>query len=81
MKATLDNIQSSIPMHNILQLGRTERLNDTLNPKFQREITVNYRFEEVQKLGFYVFDIDDNNNDVNKAEFLGKCDCNLGQVL
>ncbi|XP_063694395.1 copine-3-like isoform X2 [Bolinopsis microptera] len=63
------------------ELGRTERLNDTLNPKFQREITIDYRFEEVQKLGFYVFDIDDNNNDVNKAEFLGKCDCNLGQIV
>ena len=62
------------------QIGRTEKLNDTLNPKFQKQITVDYRFEEVQKLGFYVFDIDDDNNDVSKADFQGKCECTLGQV-
>ena len=64
----------------VLQIGRTERISDSLNPKFQKQITVDYRFEEVQKLGFYVFDIDDGNNDINKADFLGQCDCNLGKV-
>ncbi|KAL5260858.1 hypothetical protein ACHWQZ_G006780 [Mnemiopsis leidyi] len=63
------------------EIGRTERISDSLNPKFQKQITVDYRFEEVQKLGFYVFDIDDGNNDINKADFLGQCDCNLGQIV
>jgi hypothetical protein len=63
------------------QIGRTERIDDNLNPKFQKQITVDYHFEEVQKLAFYLFDIDDNNNDVSKADFLGKCECTLGQVF
>ena len=62
------------------QIGRTERIDDNLNPKFQKQITVDYHFEEVQKLGFYLFDIDDQNDDISKADFLGKCECTLGQV-
>ena len=63
------------------QIGRTERIDDNLNPKFQKQIVVDYHFEEVQKLAFHVFDIDDNNNDVSRADFLGKCECTLGQVF
>ena len=31
-------------------------------------------------MAFFVFDIDDNINDVSKADFLGKVECTLGQV-
>ena len=62
------------------QIGRTERIDDNLNPKFQKQITIDYHFEEVQRLAFYLFDIDDKDNDVSKADFLGKCECTLGQV-
>lgn len=41
---------------------------------------MDYHFEEVQKLLFYVYDIDDKNNDISQADFLGKCECTLGQV-
>jgi len=63
------------------EIGRTERIDDNLNPKFQKQIVVDYHFEEVQKLAFHVFDIDDNNNDVSRADFLGKCECTLGQIV
>lgn len=63
------------------ELGRTERIDDCLSPKFQRQIIIDYHFEEVQKLTFRVFDIDDNENDVSKADFLGQMDCTLGQVV
>ena len=41
---------------------------------------MDYHFEEVQKLEFSVFDIDENSNDINQADFLGKMECTLGQV-
>lgn len=62
-------------------MGRTERIDDNLNPRFQKQIIVDYHFEEVQKLLFSVYDIDDKYNDINKGDFLGKCECTLGQVL
>ena len=52
-----------------------------MNPKFQKQIVIDYHFEEVQKLAFHVFDIDDHSNDVTQADFLGKCEATLGQVI
>ena len=40
------------------QFGRTEKIKNNLNPKFTKSIDVDYHFENVQKLQFCVFDID-----------------------
>jgi hypothetical protein len=39
-------------------VGKTEEIKDTLNPKFSKSVTIDYYFEEVQKMRFVVVDID-----------------------
>jgi hypothetical protein len=41
-----------------LEAGRTEAIDDNLNPDFATAIRMPYRFEEVQALRFVVVDID-----------------------
>lgn len=41
---------------------------------------VDYHFEELQKLKFSVYDIDDVRENLSKADFLGEMECTLGQV-
>ena len=55
-------------------------IKDNLNPVFAQAIIVDYHFEELQKLKFVVYDIDDPKNDLKKADFLGQMECTLGQV-
>lgn len=40
------------------QLGKTEVVKDSLNPEFGYSLIVDYRFEEVQNMVFYVIDSD-----------------------
>ena len=63
-----------------LQIGRTERLDNTLNPRFSKAVTVDYFFEELQKLKFFIYDIDSPSGNLKSADFLGEMECTLGQV-
>ncbi len=40
------------------EIGRTERLMNTLNPEFAKKLLVDYFFEESQKMKFEIYDID-----------------------
>lgn len=62
------------------ELGRTERLINTLNPNFSKKITMYYFFEEVQKLKFSVYDIDNDTKTLMDDDFLGEMECTLGQI-
>ena len=62
------------------QIGRTERIKNNLHPTFTQSITINYCFEEVQKLRFSVYDIDNATADLNDDDFLGQTEVTLGQV-
>jgi hypothetical protein len=62
------------------QVGRTEQVKDNLNPNFAQSVTVDYHFEELQKLKFSVYDIDDPKSNLKKADFLGELESTLGQV-
>lgn len=42
-----------------INIGRTEIIPESLNPKFVKTFIVNYVFEKKQKLKFEVYDIDD----------------------
>ena len=55
-------------------------MKDNLNPNFAQSVIVDYHFEELQKLKFSVYDIDDPRADIRKADFLGELECTLGQV-
>lgn len=51
-----------------------------INPIFSKLFTVDFYFEEVQRLRFEVHDISSNHNGLKDADFLGAMECTLGQV-
>ncbi|XP_033125258.1 copine-3-like [Anneissia japonica] len=62
-------------------LDRTERVVNNLNPKFEKSIFLDYNFEQVQKLKFSVYDIDNDSATLNDDDFLGAAECTLGQIV
>ncbi|XP_031728182.1 copine-3-like isoform X2 [Anarrhichthys ocellatus] len=63
------------------EIGRTENIQNCLNPKFSKTFVIDYYFEMVQKLKFEVYDIDSENGSLQDADFLGELECTLGQVV
>lgn len=63
-----------------MQVDRTERVKNSLNPKFAKKFLIDYYFELVQKLKFGIYDIDNKTFDLNDDDFLGEFECTLGQV-
>jgi len=51
-----------------------------LSPQFSRAFELDYYFEEVQKLRFAVYDIDNKTPQVSDDDFLGQIECTLGEV-
>ncbi|XP_041453938.1 copine-3-like isoform X2 [Lytechinus variegatus] len=64
-----------------VEVGRTERIKNNLNPVFTQGISIDYCFEEVQKLRLCVYDIDNASADLNDDDFLGETEVTLGQVV
>lgn len=58
------------------EIGKTEIINDDLNPHFVRKFVVNYNFETVQRLKFELVDIDTLSND-----FLGQHETTLAEIV
>ncbi|XP_028288405.1 copine-3-like isoform X2 [Parambassis ranga] len=63
------------------EIGRTETIQNCLNPTFSKSFVVDYYFEVVQKLRFEVYDIDDDDCTLQDADFLGLMECTLGQIV
>ncbi|XP_069695299.1 copine-8-like isoform X2 [Periplaneta americana] len=63
------------------EIGRTETINNTLNPNFVKKIHLIYRFEEQQHLKFEVYDVDTTKANLEEHDFLGYCETTLGQVV
>ncbi|XP_040922313.1 copine-3-like isoform X2 [Toxotes jaculatrix] len=63
------------------EIGRTEKIQNCLNPSFSKSFVVDYYFEMVQKLKFEVYDIDSENCSLHDADFLGETECTLGQIV
>ena len=61
--------------------GRTEGLINNLNPAFATKILIGYRFEELQKLKFKIYDVDSKSKKLDDHDFLGEAECNLGQIV
>ncbi|XP_067910360.1 copine-4 isoform X1 [Heterodontus francisci] len=66
-----------------LEVDRTEVIRTCINPVFSKVYTVDFYFEEVQRLRFEVHDIGSNHlhNGVKDAEILGGMECTLGQII
>ncbi|XP_014836935.1 PREDICTED: copine-3-like isoform X1 [Poecilia mexicana] len=63
------------------EMGRTEKVQNCLSPKFAKKFVIDYYFEMVQKLKFGIYDIDNKTVDLNDDDFLGELECTLGQVV
>lgn len=63
-----------------VQVERTERIKNCLSPSFSKTFIIDYYFEVVQKLRFGVYDIDNKTIELSDDDFLGECECTLGQV-
>ncbi|XP_069068020.1 copine-4 [Pleurodeles waltl] len=63
------------------EVDRTEVIRTCINPIFSKVFTVDFYFEEVQRLRFEVHDISSNHNGLKDADFLGGMECTLGQIV
>ncbi|XP_046896185.1 copine-5 isoform X3 [Hypomesus transpacificus] len=64
------------------EFGRTEVIDNTLNPDFVRKYILDYFFEEKQNLRIDVYDIDSKSPDLAKhKDFLGQMFCTLGEIV
>ncbi|XP_051544684.1 copine-8-like isoform X2 [Myxocyprinus asiaticus] len=63
------------------EFGRTEVIDNTLNPDFVRKFILDYYFEERQNLRFDLYDVDSKSTNLSKHDFLGQAFCTLGEVV
>ncbi|XP_028680030.1 copine-9 [Erpetoichthys calabaricus] len=64
------------------EFGRTEVIDNTLNPDFVRKFVLDYFFEEKQNLRFDVYNVDSRSSNISKhKDFLGQTFCTLGEVI
>ena len=54
-----------------VQIGRTERIQNSSSPKFQTAILVDYYFEELQTIKFDLYDVDSTSDALSKHDYLG----------
>ncbi|XP_019852495.1 PREDICTED: copine-9-like isoform X2 [Amphimedon queenslandica] len=66
-----------------IKLGRTELIENNLNPKFATTFTLKYHFEEIQDLKFIVYDIDDKKHIDNpkNQDIIGEMTCTLADIV
>uniref|UniRef100_A0A674BBP5 Copine Vb n=1 Tax=Salmo trutta TaxID=8032 RepID=A0A674BBP5_SALTR len=72
---------SPSPLSFPLFFGRTEVIDNTLNPDFVRKYILDYFFEEKQNLRFDLYDVDSKSPDLSKHDFLGQAFCTLGEIV
>ncbi|XP_073186751.1 copine-3 isoform X2 [Lepidochelys kempii] len=63
------------------EVDRTERVKNSLNPKFAKRFLIDYYFELVQKFKFGIYDIDNKTIDLSDDDFLGEFESTLGQIV
>uniref|UniRef100_A0A674MCL6 Copine family member 9 n=1 Tax=Takifugu rubripes TaxID=31033 RepID=A0A674MCL6_TAKRU len=63
------------------EFGRTEVIDNTLNPDFVRKFVLDFFFEEKQNLRFDVYNVDTKSSNFSKHDFLGQTFCTLGEII
>lgn len=89
--ADLDVLSKSDPMcvmfmkdiktNTYYELGRTETLDNQLNPDFATKFTVTYYFEELQSIKFEIYDVDSASRNLKDHDFIGSLECTLGELV
>ncbi|KAI1733143.1 copine domain-containing protein [Ditylenchus destructor] len=64
-----------------VEIGRTERIKNCLNPKWNKKILMNYFFESKQPLRFELYDIDSGSQELSDHDFLGRAECELSEIV
>ncbi|PAV88527.1 hypothetical protein WR25_07907, partial [Diploscapter pachys] len=64
-----------------VERGRTETIQNCLNPEWTKKIQINYFFEERQSLKFEIYDIDSPMASLSAQDFLGRCECELAEII
>ncbi|XP_059384220.1 copine-8-like isoform X1 [Carassius carassius] len=54
------------------EFGRTEVIDNTLNPDFVRKFVLDYFFEEKQNLRFDVYNVDSRSSNISKHSFISQ---------
>ncbi|KAM7421680.1 hypothetical protein PAMA_015703 [Pampus argenteus] len=62
-----------------MEVDRTEVIRSCVNPTYSKVFTLDFYFEEVQRLRFELYDINSSHNGLREADFLGSVECTLGQ--
>ncbi|XP_077496561.1 copine-8-like isoform X2 [Amblyomma americanum] len=63
------------------EVGRTETMQDCLDPDFVTKFLVDYFFEERQQLIFKLYDVDSKSTNLQDHDFLGQLSCTLGELV
>ncbi|RWS07463.1 copine-8-like isoform X2 [Dinothrombium tinctorium] len=60
-----------------IEIGKTEVIQNSLNPNFVKKFILNYNFETIQKIKIEVWDIDE----VTENDFMGSIETTLGEIV
>ena len=63
------------------EYGRTEVIENNLNPDFVKTFIVDYHFEKHQNLKFEVYDVDSKSDELFRHGFIGRAECSLGSIV
>jgi len=63
------------------EVERTETIDNTLHPQFQKKFVMQFRFEERQLLRFVVYDSDSDSARLEDHDFIGAMECSMGEVV
>ncbi|XP_062254845.1 copine-4 [Platichthys flesus] len=64
-----------------MEVDRTEVMRSCVNPTYSKVFTLDFYFEEVQRLRFELHDINSNYNGLKDTDLLGSVECTLGQII
>lgn len=63
------------------EVGRTERIHNTLNPEWTQTMVLDYYFEEKQCLKFAIFDWSKPSQEHQDQDTMGNMECTLAEVI
>ncbi|GAM22655.1 hypothetical protein SAMD00019534_058300, partial [Acytostelium subglobosum LB1] len=73
-------VYCNVPTQPPKLIGRTEKINNSLNPQFNTAVFVDYYFEQTQYLKFVVMDVDYDPTD-KEDDLIGKAECTLANII
>lgn len=63
------------------EVARTENVKNSQDPQFTRSLEVDYYFEEVQRVRFEIYDIDNKSTKLTDDDNLGGIETTLGEIV